>query len=177
MLWELFISCLRVGAFTFGGGYAMLPVMQDIFVREKHWLTEEEFVDMVSLVQITPGAVAVNASIYIGRKLAGFPGAIVATLGSVLPSFLIIYIIASSLMNFYQSPLVIDFFKGVRPAIAGLILVAGLKIGHDSLVSKLAKVLTVFFGLLAFFLNIHPIILILAGAVSGALLGLGGKKL
>ena len=170
MLWNLFINCFKVGAFTIGGGYAMIPVMKNVFVQQKKWVSEEEFIDMVSMVQIVPGAIAINASIYLGHKLAGLSGALVATLGSILPSFLIILLIASSLTG-YQYPLVANFFKGVRPAVVGLILVAGVKIGKGILKSKQALVLAFVFGALILWLKIHPVWLIIAGSVSGIFLG------
>ncbi len=171
MLWNLFINCFKVGSFTIGGGYAMIPVMKNIFVNEKKWISEAEFIDMVSIVQIVPGAIAINASIYLGRKLAGLPGAIIATLGSTLPSFLIILLIATWLTGWYQSPYVTNFFNGVRPAVVGLILIAGVRIGKDILKSKQALVFTFIFGILVLWLKIHPVLLIIFGAVSGILLG------
>lgn len=174
MLWNLFVNCFKVGAFTIGGGYAMIPVMKNVFVQQKKWVSEEEFIDMVSIVQIVPGAIAINASIYLGHKLAGIFGAIVATLGSVLPSFLIILLIASSLTGWYQYPLVANFFKGVRPAVVGLILVAGVKIGKDSLKFKQDFILAFVFGALILWLKIHPVWLIIAGSISG--IYLGGQK-
>lgn len=171
MLWNLFINCFKVGAFTIGGGYAMIPVMKNVFVQQKKWVSEEEFIDMVSMVQIVPGAIAINASIYLGHKLAGLSGALVATLGSILPSFLIILLIASSLTGWYQYPLIANFFKGVRPAVVGLILVAGVKIGKGILKSKQALVLAFVFGALILWLKIHPVWLIIAGSVSGIFLG------
>ncbi|HHY19883.1 MAG TPA: chromate transporter [Firmicutes bacterium] len=177
MLWQLFISCFRVGAFTIGGGYAMLPVMKNIFVNEKKWVSDEEFVDMISVIQIVPGAIAINASIYLGHKLSGIPGAIAAALGSALPSFLIILLIASSLAGWYQSPYVMNFFSGIRPAVVGLILVAGIKLGRDILQSKLALILTFIFGVFTLWLKIHPALLIILGALLGIVLGKGGKEI
>ncbi|MDD2431559.1 MAG: chromate transporter [Firmicutes bacterium] len=170
MLWSLFINCFKVGAFTIGGGYAMLPVMKDVFVNQKNWVSEEEFVDMVSVIQTVPGAIAVNSSIYLGRKVAGIPGAIAATLGSVLPSFLIILLIATTLTSWYQNPHVANFFAGVRPAVVGLILVSGIKLGKDILSSKLNILLTLIFAFLALVLKIHPVLLLAFGALSGMFL-------
>ena len=94
MLWKMFITFFKIGAFTFGGGYAMIPIIQSEIVDKHKWIDGEEFIDALSITQASPGPVAVNTSIYVGYKLRKLPGAIVCTLGTILPSFIIISIIA-----------------------------------------------------------------------------------
>jgi len=176
MLWSLFINCFKVGALTIGGGYAMLPVMKEVFVTKKKWVSEEDFVDMMAVIQTVPGSIAVNSSIYLGRKIAGIPGAIAATIGSVLPSFLIILLIASTLTSWYQNPYIANFFAGVRPAVIALILVAGVKLGKGILHSKIQIALTLLFALLALVLKFHPVALLVMGAAIGILLSRISEK-
>ena len=100
MLLEMFLTFFKIGAFTFGGGYAMIPIIQDEISVKRDWMKEEEFLDALAMAQGSPGAIAVNTSIYVGYKLKGVRGAIVATLGTVLPSFLIMLIIARFFFQF-----------------------------------------------------------------------------
>ncbi len=172
MIWQLFSSCFKIGLFTIGGGYAMLPVMESVFVKEKGWLSNEDFLDMVTTVQMIPGSVTVNSSIYIGKKLAGPTGAIAACVGSVLPSFIVILLIASSLSKVAGNPLVDAFFAGARPAVVGLIAVSGLRLGKSIIDSKRALVSTIFLFTLSVFFKIQPAIILALGAVTGIVSGM-----
>ena len=100
MLFQIFLTFFKIGAFTFGGGYAMIPIIEDEISRKRGWMKQSEFIDVIALSQGAPGAIAVNASIYVGYQLMGLPGAIVATLGTVLPSFIIILVIAKFFFQF-----------------------------------------------------------------------------
>ena len=124
MYWKMFITFFKIGAFTFGGGYAMIPIIQNQIVEKQKWIGEEEFVDALSLTQAAPGPIAVNTSIYVGYKLKKLPGAIVCTLGTVLPSFIIISIIARFFNVFRNNQIIEKIFMGVRPAVVALILSA-----------------------------------------------------
>jgi chromate transporter len=164
---QLFFSFLKIGATTFGGGYAMLPVIRQEVVLTKRWLTSEEFVDVLAIAQSSPGAVAINTAIFIGFKMAGVPGAFSALLGTVLPSFLIILLIAGMFAQFAQYPQVLAAFAGIRPAIAALIAAAVVKLGKPVLKDRQNVILTVFFLLLAVYADVHPALVIILGALTG----------
>lgn len=165
MLFKMFITFLKIGAFTFGGGYAMLPIIQEEVVNKKNWIDDDEFMDALAVAQGSPGPVAVNTSIYIGYKLKGFPGALTSALGTILPSFIVILIIATFFYQFRDYPIVDKIFLGIRPAVVALILSAVYKLikkskfGYKRLMISLATVLTIVF------LGISPIYLVIAGGV------------
>ena len=127
MLWELFSTLFKIGLFTFGGGYAMIAFFESEFVEKKKWLDKEEFLDMVAIAESTPGPIAINSATYVGYKNAGVLGAACATLGVVLPSFIIIYIISLFLDAFLTFELVGYAFKGIQAGVVYLILSAGIK--------------------------------------------------
>ena len=124
---ELFCTFFKIGAFTFGGGYAMVALLEHEFVEEKRWLTREEFLDMVAIAESTPGPVAVNSATYIGYKLAGVAGAAASTLAVCLPSFGVIYLISLFFDRFLQLTVVANAFKGIQACVIYLILSAGVK--------------------------------------------------
>jgi len=124
---ELFCTFFKIGAFTFGGGYAMVALLEHEFVEEKRWLTREEFLDMVAIAESTPGPVAVNSATYIGYKLAGVAGAAASTLAVCLPSFAVIYLISLFFDRFLQLTVVANAFKGIQACVIYLILSAGVK--------------------------------------------------
>ena len=128
ILVSLFLSFLEIGAFTFGGGYAMIAILENEFVVKKKWLEKEEFLDMVAIAESTPGPVAVNSATYIGYRLSGVAGAAVATLAVVLPSFVIIYIISLFLERFLALRWVSYAFKGIQVCVVYLIFTAGLRL-------------------------------------------------
>ena len=123
----LFLTFLKIGAFTFGGGYAMIAILENEFVENKKWMTKEEFLDMVAIAESTPGPIAINSATYIGYRQAGFWGFLLSTLGVVLPSFVIIYIISLFFDKFLQFEYVQYAFKGIQACVVYLILSAGIK--------------------------------------------------
>lgn len=125
-LTDLFLSFMKVGLFTFGGGYAMISVIRDICVERKQWLTDDEMMDVTVIAESTPGPIAINCATYVGDKLAGMAGAVVATLGIVLPSFAVIYCISMFLDHFMEYPLVMKAFLGIKAAVGLLVLDAGI---------------------------------------------------
>ena len=127
MLWELFSTLFKIGLFTFGGGYAMIAFFESEFVEKKKWLDKEEFLDMVAIAESTPGPIAINSATYVGYKNAGVLGAACATLGVVLPSFIIIFIISLFLDAFLSFELIGYAFKGIQAGVVYLILSAGIK--------------------------------------------------
>ena len=119
---KLFISFFKIGAFTFGGGWAMIPLIEREVVDKQNWIKREDFVDALAIAQSLPGVLAVNISILIGNKLRGLKGCLMATLGTILPSFLIILAIAIWFVQTYDNPVVERIFKGIRPAVVALIV-------------------------------------------------------
>ena len=146
---DLFLTFAKVGVCTFGGGYAMLPILQREVVEKKGWATEEELTDYFAIGQCTPGVIAVNTGTFIGQKLKGIPGGILATLGVVFPSLVIIMILAAFIQNFAHLPAVIHAFAGVRACICALILSSVIKLGKSALKDLPAIVIYVFILVLA----------------------------
>ena len=125
-LMELFFTFVKIGAFTFGGGYAMISIIEDNCVEKKKWITHDEMMDITVIAESTPGPIAINCATFVGHKIAGLAGAVCATLGVVLPSFFIIFIISSFLDNFLEIEIVAKAFFGIKVAVGILILDAGL---------------------------------------------------
>ena len=119
---QLFSSFLKIGAFTFGGGWAMIPIIEREMVDKKQWIKREDFIDSLAIAQSLPGILAVNISILVGNKLRGVKGSLVAALGTILPSFLIILAIAIWFVQVYDNPVIERIFKGIRPAVVALIV-------------------------------------------------------
>lgn len=126
--WKLLWSFLQVGLFSFGGGYGILPVIQQQVVTQNHWLTMKEFTDVVTISQMTPGPIALNASTFVGMKMAGIAGAIVATIGCAFPTAVLALIVGHYYYKYRDMTLVKGIFEGLRPAIVSLIAAAGLSI-------------------------------------------------
>ncbi len=125
---KLFVSFFKIGLFTFGGGYAMLPMIEREIVEKHNWSTKDEVLDIFSMSQCTPGVIAVNSATFIGSKIKGFFGALFATLGVITPSIVIITIIAAFISNFADMPVVVHAFAGIRVAVAALILSICIKL-------------------------------------------------
>lgn len=126
--WQLFISFLKIGLFSFGGGYAAMPLIQAEVVEKHAWLSMNEFMDLVTISQMTPGPIAINSATFIGIRMAGIPGAIVATFGSVLPSIIIVTIIAVIYMKYRNLTTLQQTLKTLRPAVVAMIASAGVAI-------------------------------------------------
>jgi len=126
ILLDLFLTFAKIGMFTFGGGYAMIAMIENICVERKHWISHDEMMNITVIAESTPGPIAINCATYVGQKTAGRSGAIVATLGIVLPSFVIIYVISMFMNNFLEIQWVEKAFKGIKIGVGILILDAGL---------------------------------------------------
>lgn len=164
---KLFGIFFRIGLFTLGGGYAMVPVIENEIVEKNKWMTEDEFLDVLAMAQSLPGPLAVNTATFVGYRLKKTRGAAVCCLGTVLPSFLIILIIASLLSSFYTQPMIIKFFKGVRPAVAGLILTAVFKL-KKGIDASLFSIVMILFSIGAIsILGWSPIVVIIIAGISG----------
>ena len=174
-LWLLFISMLKIGLFTFGGGYAMISLLENEFVSNKKWLDHEEFLDLVAIAESTPGPIAINCATYIGFKKSGVLGAVFATLGMVIPSFTIIYLISLFFNRFLEVTWVASAFKGIQICIVFLILSAGLKMlkkikknPFTVSVTLITFVCMVIFGLFA--VNFSSVFYILISGIFGLLI-------
>ncbi len=184
---ELFLTFFRIGLFTFGGGYAMLPLIQDAVI-ENGWLSEEAVVNFIAVSESTPGPFAINIATYVGIETGGFLGAVCSTLGVVLPSFIVILIVARVYKKFQESKTVNGCMTGLRPAVIGLIAAAVITIGttvffpngyaladlnfYNMAVSLAIAVLGTF---LIFKIKIHPILLIVISAALGIGAGFIGE--
>lgn len=167
LLIELFATFFKIGSFTFGGGYAMIPLIQREIVHHKKWVAEEDIIDVLAVSQAVPGAVAINAATFIGQKIAGRKGALAATLGVVLPSLLIITVIAAFFSRFQDNKWVQAAFAGIRPAVVALIAVAAYKVGKASIRDCAGLIVAVVAVLLILIFDIHAIFMIIGGAVVG----------
>ncbi len=177
LLWKLFSTFAVVGVTTFGGGYAMLPALQREVVDKRRWASDEEIMDWYAIGQCTPGVIAVNTATFVGQKQAGVLGGIVATLGVVFPSLVIITIIAAFIQNFAHLPVVQKAFSGIRVCVCVLILNAVVKLWKKSVVDR--KTLIVFLAVFAgsVFLDISPVLYVVAAAAAGIVIKeLGARK-
>ena len=127
-LWEIFASLFKIGLFTFGGGYAMIALIENEYVTKRGWLTKEEFLDLVAIAESTPGPIAINASTYVGYKRSGTLGAIIGTVAMCLPSFIIIYTISLFLDAFLSFSLIASAFRGIQICVIYLVISAGIKL-------------------------------------------------
>lgn len=176
MLFEMFLTFLKIGAFTFGGGYAMIPIIQKEIATKRKWMNEREFLDAIALAQGAPGAVAINVSIYVGYRIKGIAGAIVAILGTVLPSFFIILIIAIFFFQYRDNLIIEKVFLGIRPAIVALIVSAVYKLTETAKLGYIAMTVSLAAALIIIFLGVNPIYLIIAGALGSVAINKIRKK-
>ena len=175
-LWKLFLAFARVGVMTFGGGYAMIPILEREIVDRHGWATEEELMDYYAVGQCTPGVIAVNTATFIGYKVAGTVGGVVATLGVIFPSVVIITLIAGILTNFADVPAVKSAFAGIRVCVCVLIFNAVLKLWKKAVVDKITLALFLGVFLLSVFFDISPIVFVVFCAAAGIVLTRMGVK-
>lgn len=169
-LLELFLTFAKIGVMTFGGGMAMLPILEREVVQNKHWATEEELVDYFAIGQCTPGIIAVNTATFVGQKRKGAMGGIIATLGVVFPSLVIITILAGLITNFAHLAWVQNAFAGIQVCVCVLILNAVLKLLKKSVVDKRTAVIFVIVLLGNMLLSVSPVWFVLLSAMSGIVL-------
>lgn len=186
ILWELFFTFFKIGAFTFGGGYAMLPLIQ-AEVENHGWLETEKILNFIAVSESTPGPFAINMATYVGQEMGGWPGAVCATLGVVLPSFIIILLVATFFEKFKKNTVVEGCMSGLKPAVIGLIGSAVVTTGHTVFFPETVSWAT--FGTLAFISSavifvlslvlalkkIHPILIIVLSAALGIGVGYLGN--
>ncbi|MEA4882792.1 MAG: chromate transporter [Clostridia bacterium] len=167
ILLDLFLSFARVGLFTFGGGYAMLPLIENEIIQGRGWLTLEQFTDMVAIAEVTPGPIAVNSATFVGYRLASVLGGVVATLGVVTPSVLIMLALAMLARRFEESAALCRIKAGMRPAVAGLIAAAAISVARVSLRDlKSVGIAAAAAGML-FGVKMDPILVLIISGVLG----------
>ena len=177
-LLSLFLSFARVGVMTFGGGYAMIPILEREIVDRQGWASSEELMDYYAVGQCTPGVIAVNTATFIGYKVAGVPGGIVATLGVVFPSVIIITLIAAILTNFADIPAVKSAFAAIRVCVCVLIFNAVVKLWKGAIKDKAGLVLFLLVFLISLFFDVSPVVFVIFCGIAGVLLtrmGVRGK--
>ena len=164
-IWELFVSFFKIGAFTFGGGYAMIPLIQREVIDNKGWVDSREFLDLLTLAQSAPGPISLNTSVFVGYRRAGYAGAAAALLGTVLPSFTVILLIALFFTGVRDNAVVDAAFKGMRPAVVALIVVPVISLARGMHWSMIAVVAASAFAVWR--LGVSPVYLIIAAAAAG----------
>lgn len=174
---DLFFTFARIGGLTFGGGYAMLPMLQKEVVESKKWATEEELLDYYAVGQCTPGIIAVNVATFIGQKTRGIIGGIIATLGVVAPSFVIIMLLASVINHFAEYPIVAHALAGIRVAVAALIVSAIVKLWKKGVKDLLGVMIFAAVVLLSLVLDVSPILIVVTAMLFGIVYGrVSGRK-
>ena len=180
-LGTLFFTFFKIGLFTFGGGYAMIALLEEEFIQRRKWLDKDEFLDMAAIAESTPGPVAINSATYLGYKLAKVPGAATATVAVCLPSFLIIYAISLFFEQFTQLTVIANAFKGIQVCIIYLIFSAGVRMlkaldKSPFATGVLAAVMLVMVGLSLAGVNVSSILLILLSGAAGVAAWLIGRR-
>ena len=171
-----FLTFFKVGAFTLGGGYAMIPLIEREVVDKKQWLDRTSFLDLIAVAQSAPGIFAVNMAIFTGYRLKGVKGSIVTALGTVLPSFITILAIAAFLYGFKDNEMVINAFKGIRPAVVALIAVPVLTTAKTAGITYKTVVIPVVTALLIWLLNVSPVYIVIAAIITGVVYQLYRQK-
>ena len=166
---DLFLTSLKLGAFTFGGGYAMFPLLQREYSQNKGYFTDEEMLDMLAVSQSLPGMLSINACIIIGYRLCSVPGAIAAVIGVSLPSVVVMSIISFFYVQFSSNPYVVAALRGIRVAVIGLLVQAVIKLGKQGVKGAFGWILAITAFLFSMFSNVHLIFIILAGGIIGIL--------
>lgn len=180
-LGTLFFTFFKIGLFTFGGGYAMIALLEEEFIQRRKWLDKDEFLDMAAIAESTPGPVAINSATYLGYKLAGVPGAATATVAVCLPSFLIIYAISLFFEQFTQLTIIANAFKGIQVCVIYLIFSAGVRMlkaldKSPFATGVLAAVMLVMVGLSLAGVSVSSILLILLSGAAGVAAWLIGRR-
>ena len=172
---DLFVTFAKMGAVTFGGGYAMLPILQREIVENKKWGTDEELADYYAIGQCTPGVIAVNVATFIGRKVAGNLGGVIATLGVVFPSLVIITLLAGVIQAYSSLEWVKHAFAGIRVCVCVLIFNAVIKLFSKSIIDKSTLFIYLIVLAASIFLSVSPVILVLLAGAAGIILKVWGK--
>ena len=167
VLLKLYLAFLKIGTFGFGGGYAMLPLIQKEVVESNHWLSISEFMDIIGISQMTPGPIAINSATFVGYRAGGFLGSLVATLGVVTTSFILITIANYFFNKFKNSSILTNALKGMRPALIGLIVSVFLTLSFESYRDFGSILIGVIILLLSYKTKLHPIVIIVISGILG----------
>lgn len=165
-IFQLFITFFNIGAFTLGGGYAMLDMVERAVVDKRKWIAKDEFWDMITVVQMLPGVFAANTALYTGYKIKGLPGAIAACLGAIIPSIIIILLIAIFFLDYKENPVVERIFRGIRPCVVALILSPAIKMFINAKVNWKTAVLPIAAVVLIYFFKVSPVYIIIVTIVA-----------
>lgn len=175
LLLELFLTFAKIGLFTFGGGYAMISLIENVCVEEKKWITHDDMMNITVVAESTPGPIAINCATFVGYKQKGFSGAVAATVGIVLPSFVIILLIAKLLDNFLEITFIANAFKGIKLAVGILILDAALKMIGKMQKKPVPRIFMISAAVIMLLINIFAVnfssvaVMLIFGAISLAL--------
>lgn len=175
-LWELLIIFLKIGTFTIGGGYAMVPLIEKEVVDKKKWIDRDDFLDMLALAQSAPGPIAVDVAVFVGYKVAGVPGSIVSVLGSILTAFVVLLATAVYFTGVKDNVIIGRIFNGIRPAVVALIAAPVIRLGKSAKINRKTVIIPVITVILVAFLNVNPIYVILASILVGLLFGTIKKR-
>lgn len=173
-LGDILLSFLKIGAFTFGGGYAMIPVIQHEVITRRGWIAEQEFIDLLTLAQTAPGPISLNTAVFVGYKCRGFLGALMAILGVILPSFLVILGVAIFFSEIRDNMWVDAAFKGMRPAVVALIVAPIVGLARGMHWAKMAVAAAV--ALIVWYFAISPVWFLVAGAIVGVVWAARGRE-
>lgn len=172
---DSFLTFFKIGLFTIGGGYAMIPLIEAEIIEKKKWVGKEEFLDLMAIAQSCPGVFAINIAIFIGYRLRRVKGAVVSCIGTALPSFIIILLIALFFHQFKENEIVAAAFRGIRPAVVALIAVPTFNLAKKAKLTWKTAWVPVTSALLIWLLGVSPILIIVAAGTLGYLFGRGGK--
>lgn len=167
ILVKLFSIFLKIGAFSFGGGYAMLPFIQKEIIENNHFISIREFLDIIGISQMTPGPVAINSATFVGFKVAGIWGSIVSTIGVVLASFILVLIVSKTLNKFKENKFIKGALLGMRPVLVALVVKAFIDLAKSSYVEISGVIIGAIIGILIFYKKVNPIICIVISAILG----------
>lgn len=168
---NLYTIFLKIGTFTIGSGYAMIPLIEREVVDKRGWIDKDEFVDMIALGQSAPGPIAVDAAVFVGYKVAGVPGSIAATLGAITSSFVLLILIAAYFSGVQNSSIVVRMFKGISPAVVALIAAPAVSMGKSTKINRKTIIIPVIVVILVGFLNINPVYIIIISILLGLVYG------
>lgn len=170
IIWELFVSFFTIGMFSFGGGYAMIPLIEREVVRSQAWLTAQQFIDILAIAEITPGPIAINSATFVGYKMGGLWGGMAATFGVVTPSLIAVMTIAYLFVRFHGAPQLKAALAAVRPVVVVLIFSAALSVGRQTIIDVPSAALAAIVLVLMLNTKINPILLLIASGVVGIII-------
>ena len=167
LLIKLYLAFLKIGTFSFGGGYAMLPFIQKEIVEKNNWISSTEFTDIIGISQMTPGPVAINSATFVGYKVGGVIGSAIATIGVVTTSFILVSIISKILNKFKESIVVRSMLAGMRPILIALIIYAFIDLAKESYIDFKSIIITIIIGIILLSKKVHPILVVVIAAILG----------